>query len=58
MLTVFAAMAKPERGYILERQREGIEPAKIHGKNAGRKPIDIEETEYLLSPGQGNGTVK
>ena len=46
MLTVFAAMAELERGYILERQREGIELAKTQGKYAGRKPIDIKEDEF------------
>lgn len=47
MLTVFAAMAELERGYILERQREGIELAKAQGKYAGRKPIDINESEFI-----------
>jgi len=46
MLTVFAAMAELERGYILERQREGIELAKTQGKYTGRKPIDIKEDEF------------
>ena len=46
MLTVFAAMAELERGYILERQREGIEIAKAQGKYAGRKPIDINKDEF------------
>lgn len=46
MLTVFAAMAELERGYILERQREGIELAKTQGKYAGRKPIDINEDNF------------
>ena len=46
MLTVFAAMAELERGYILERQREGIELAKAQGKYAGRKPIDVDENEF------------
>lgn len=46
MLTVFAAMAELERGYILERQREGIELAKAQGKYAGRKPIDIKEDDF------------
>ena len=46
MLTVFAAMAELERGYILERQREGIDLAKAQGKYAGRKPIDIDEGEF------------
>ena len=36
MLTVFGAIAELERGYILERQREGIEIAKGQGKYKGR----------------------
>ena len=36
MLTVFGAIAELERGYILERQREGIEIAKEQGKYKGR----------------------
>lgn len=43
MLTVFAAVAELERGYILERQREGIAIAKEQGKYKGRKPIEIDE---------------
>ena len=46
MLTVFAAMAELERGSILERQREGIDLAKSQGKYAGRKPIDVDESEF------------
>ena len=39
MLTVFGAVAELEREYILQRQREGIEIAKVQGKYRGRKPI-------------------
>ena len=39
MLTIFAAMAELEREYILQRQKEGIEAAKVQGKYKGRKPI-------------------
>ena len=46
MLTVFGAMAELERGYILDRQREGIEIAKRQGKYAGRKPIDIDKDKF------------
>lgn len=35
MLTVFAAVAELERGYILDRQREGIAIAKMQGKYRG-----------------------
>ena len=36
MLTVFGAVAELERGYILQRQREGIAAAKAKGKHLGR----------------------
>ena len=36
MLTVFGAVAELERGYILERQEEGIAAAKRRGKHLGR----------------------
>ena len=36
MLTVFGAVAELERGYILQRQREGILAAKAKGKHLGR----------------------
>lgn len=36
MLTVFGAVAELERGYILQRQREGIAAAKSRGKHLGR----------------------
>jgi DNA invertase Pin-like site-specific DNA recombinase len=43
MLTVFGAVAELERGYILQRQREGIIAAKARGVRFGRpikKPPD------------------
>lgn len=46
MLTVFGALAELERESILERQREGIEIAKGEGKYKGRKPVDIDETQF------------
>ena len=46
MLTVFGALAELERENILERQREGIEIAKSEGKYKGRKPVDIDETQF------------
>ena len=41
MLTVFGAVAELERGYILQRQAEGIAAAKAKGKHMGRpnKPM-------------------
>ena len=46
MLTVFGALAEMERENILERQREGIEIAKGAGKYKGRKPLDVDETQF------------
>ena len=43
MLTVFGAVAELERGYILDRQREGIAIAKSGGKYKGRKPVQVDE---------------
>lgn len=40
MLTIFGAVAKLEREYILQRQREGIAIAKEQGKYTGRKPVE------------------
>lgn len=40
MLTIFGAVAELERGYIKERQAEGIAAAKEKGKYKGRKPIE------------------
>jgi DNA invertase Pin-like site-specific DNA recombinase len=42
MLTIFGAVAELERGYILQRQAEGIASAKARGKHLGRpakKPL-------------------
>ena len=43
MLTVFAALSELERATILQRQREGIEIAKIKLKYKGRQPIPFDE---------------
>lgn len=43
MLTVFAAVAELERGYILDRQKEGIAIAKAQGKYKGRPPKTIDD---------------
>lgn len=43
MLTVFGAISELERSYILQRQREGIEQAKLTGKYKGRKSIQIND---------------
>ena len=42
MLTVFGAIAELERGYLLDRQAEGIAIAKQEGKYHGRKPIAVD----------------
>ena len=39
MLTVFGTVAEPEREYILQRKREGMDIAKANGIYKGRKPI-------------------
>jgi DNA invertase Pin-like site-specific DNA recombinase len=36
MLTIFGAVAELERGYLLERQAEGIAAARARGKHLGR----------------------
>ena len=46
MLTVFGALAEMERESILERQREGIEIAKVEGKYKGRKPVAVNEAKF------------
>ena len=43
MLTIFGAVSELERSYLLSRQREGIEIAKLAGVYKGRKPIDCPE---------------
>lgn len=46
MLTVFGAIAELERGYILDRQKEGIAIAKKEGKYKGRKPISVNNETW------------
>lgn len=46
MLTVFGAMAKLERDYILARQKEGIEAKKAEGGYKGRVPIPVDESQF------------
>ncbi len=45
MLTVFGAVAELERGYILQRQAEGIASAKSRGKHLGR-PIKKAPSDF------------
>ena len=46
MLTVFAALSQLEREQLKQRQREGIEIAKVQGRYTGRKPISIDWTKF------------
>ena len=49
MLTVFAAIAELEREYIRQRQREGIEIAKAKGVYKGRKPIERDNFDAVVT---------
>lgn len=46
MLTIFAAVAELERGYIKSRQREGIELAKRNGVYKGKPRLKIDEVAF------------
>jgi len=46
VLSIFAALSELEREQTLQRQREGIEIAKLQGKYKGRQPIKIDEIEF------------
>ena len=47
MVTIFGAISELERSFILARQREGIEIAKLAGVFKGRKPINCDfDTVY------------
>jgi DNA invertase Pin-like site-specific DNA recombinase len=56
MLTVFGAVAELERGYTLQRQREGIAAAKMRGVSFGRPVIKPVENfgELVKSWERGN----
>lgn len=43
MFNMIAVLAEFERANLLERQREGIELAKLRGVYKGRKPIQVED---------------
>ena len=48
MLTILSAVSQMERDLMLERQREGIEIAKLKGKYKGRKPtLSDEQLEQM-----------
>lgn len=42
MFTMIGAMAEFERAIMLERQRDGIEQAKLRGVYKGRKPVAVK----------------
>ena len=42
MFTMIGSMAEFERSIMLERQRDGIEQAKMRGVYKGRKPVTVE----------------
>ncbi|MDR1135398.1 MAG: recombinase family protein [Clostridiales Family XIII bacterium] len=43
MLTVFGAVAELERGYLLQRQKEGIAAAKARGVHLGRPSVSVPD---------------
>lgn len=47
MLTLMGAFAEFEREIMLERQKEGIEKARLDGKYKGRKPLPTEITHAI-----------
>ena len=60
MLTILGAIAQFEREMMLERQREGIEAARIAGKYKGRKPtvrLQGDEIRRLHGEGLTNGEI-
>lgn len=60
LLTVFAAMAQFEREIMLQRQREGIEAAKLAGKYKGRSPTarrKADEVRKLKEAGAGASAI-
>lgn len=49
VLTIFGAVAQLEREYLLQRQKEGIEIAKLEGKYRGRKPLKRPDYDNVVS---------
>ena len=47
MLTMIGAINEFERANLLEKQREGIEQAKINKKYKGRKPVEIDDDKFM-----------
>ena len=60
IFTMMAGMAKMERELMLERQRIGIEKAKVDGKYTGRKALDpvlVETAKKLVAEGMSKPAV-
>jgi DNA invertase Pin-like site-specific DNA recombinase len=58
MLAILGAVASFENDIRLERQREGIEKAKLEGKYKGRKPtVDPDRVRKLHSNGLGPAAI-
>ena len=54
VITVLGMVAEMELGFIKDRQRAGIEAAKMRGAYQGRKPkIDPDEVRKLKNQGMG-----
>ena len=49
MLTIFAAVSELERDYLLQRQREGIDQAKVQGKYTGRRSKELPEFDGVIA---------
>ena len=45
-VSILTELKQLEHENLLERQRIGIEQAKAEGKHKGRKPIEIDETQF------------
>lgn len=48
MLTMMGAFAEFERGIMLERQRAGIEKARLEGRYVGRQPTARKKTPQII----------
>lgn len=60
IFTMMAGMAKMERELMLERQRIGIEKARVDGKYTGRKALDpvlVETAKKLVAEGMAKPAV-
>ena len=53
LLGIMGAISEFERELILERQKEGIEAAKLRGAYKGRKPVDLVKIHDVYNLAQG-----